>query len=50
MHPHTKYHWPISEKTKKLWSGQASLRRRRSGNGRKNRTKTICFPSFEGET
>jgi hypothetical protein len=49
MHPHTKYHWPISEKTKKLWSGQASLRRRRrrsgrSGSGRKNRTKTICFP------
>jgi hypothetical protein len=41
MHPHTKYHWPIwscthipniidlSRKTKKLWSGQASLRRSR---------------------
>ena len=103
MHPHTKYHWPISKdknvmararkyylknnyltlrskvrshkghygmwhtalwscthipniidlsgKTKKLWSGQASLRRsRRSGSGRKNQTKTICLPSFEGET
>ena len=38
-------------KTKKLWSGQASLRRsRRSGSGRKNQTKTICLPSFEGET
>jgi hypothetical protein len=79
MHPHTKYHWPISKETiiwswgqrsrsheghydtrhtalwscihmqniidlsrqtKKLWSGQASLRR--SGrSGRKNQTKTI---------
>jgi hypothetical protein len=100
MHPHTKYHWPISKdknvmawtrkyylknnyltlrtkvkvpqvhygtqhtalwscthisniidlsgKTKKLWSGQASLRR--SGSIRKNQTKTICLPSFEGET
>ena len=38
-------------KGKKLWSGQASLRRsRRSGSGRKNQTKTICLPSFEGET
>ena len=38
-------------KTKKLWSGQASLRRsRRSESGRKNQTKTICLPSFEGET
>ena len=42
MHPHTKYNW--SGKTKKLWSGQASLRR--SGSGRKNQTKTICLPSF----
>jgi hypothetical protein len=67
MHPHTKYHWPISkdkkcygpdkkilfkkqlfdlevkgqsqEKTKKLWSGQASLRSRRSG--RKNQTNNM---------
>jgi hypothetical protein len=98
MHPHTKYHWPISKdknvmartrkyyliffiwpwgqrsrsheghystqhttlwscthipniielsgKTKKLWSGQSSLRRSR----RKNQTKTICLPTFEGET
>jgi hypothetical protein len=38
----------LSGKTKKLWSGQASLRGRRSG--RKNQTKTICLPSFEGET
>jgi hypothetical protein len=28
MHPHTKYNWPIW-KDKKLWSGQALLRRRR---------------------
>ena len=47
MHPHTKYNWPIW-KDKKLWSGQASLRR--SGSGRKNLTKTIVLPSFEGET
>jgi hypothetical protein len=33
----------LSRKTKKLWSKQASLRR-------KNQTKTICLPSFEGET
>ena len=39
----------LSGKTKKLWSGQASLRRsRRSRNGRKkNQTKTICLPSFD---
>jgi hypothetical protein len=34
----------LSGKTKKLWSGEASLRRSR----RKNQTKTICLPSFEG--
>ena len=100
IHPHTKYHWPISKdknvmartrkyylknnyltlrskvkvpkghngmwhtalwsctyipniidlsgKTKRLWSGEASLRRSRSR--RKNQTKTICLPLFEGET
>jgi hypothetical protein len=102
MHPHTKYHWPISKdknvmartrkyylktiiwpsgqksrsheghygtrhtalwscthipyiidlsgKTKKLWSGQALLRRSRRSGRRKNQTKTICLPSFKGET
>ena len=45
----------LSGKTKKLWFGQASLRRsrsRRSGSGsrRKNQTKTVCLPLFEGET
>ena len=42
-----------SGKTKTLWFVQASLRRSRrsrSGSGRKNQTKTICLPSFEGET
>ena len=38
----------LSGKTKKLWSGQASLRRSRRRR-RKNQTKTICLPSFEGE-
>jgi hypothetical protein len=33
----------LSGKTKKLWSGQASLRR--SGSRRKNQTKTICLHS-----
>jgi hypothetical protein len=37
----------LSGKTKKLWPGQASLRRSRR---RRNQTKTICLPSFEGET
>jgi hypothetical protein len=36
----------LSGKIKMLWSGQASLRR----SGRKNQTKTICLPLFEGET
>ena len=36
----------LSGKTKKLWSGQAAMRRSR----RKNQTKTICLPSFKGET
>ena len=40
----------LSGKTKKLRSGQASLRRSGSGGRRKNQTKTICLPSFEGET
>jgi hypothetical protein len=54
MHPHTKHNWPIW-KDKKAMVRIAPLRRsRRSGrskrSGRKNQTKTICFPSFEGET
>jgi hypothetical protein len=39
----------LSRKTKKLSSGQASLRR--SGrSGRKNQTKTICLPSLYMQT
>jgi hypothetical protein len=41
----------LSGKTKKLWSGQALLRRsgrsRRNGIGRKNQNKTICLPSLQ---
>jgi hypothetical protein len=46
---HTKNNWPIWKDKKKLWLRQASLRRSRSVRG-KNQTKTICLPSFEGET
>ena len=35
------------KRQKKLWSGQASLRRSRRSS-RNNQTKTICLPSFEG--
>jgi hypothetical protein len=45
--PHIPNIIDLSGKTKKLWSRQASLRR--SGSRRKNHTKTICLPSFEGE-
>jgi hypothetical protein len=45
------YHISLtSGKTKKLWSREASLRRSGSSGRRKNQTKTICIPSFEGET
>jgi hypothetical protein len=47
---HVKNDIKESGKTKKLRSGQASLRRSGSGGRRKNQTKTICLPSFEGET
>jgi hypothetical protein len=40
----------LSGKTKKLWSGQASLRRSGSDGTRKNQTKTIRLLSLEGET
>jgi hypothetical protein len=51
MHPHTKYHWPIWKDKKsygpdKLRWEEAEEEERR----RKNQTKTICLPSFEGET
>jgi hypothetical protein len=34
MHPHTKYNWLIWKDKKKLWSGQASLRRSRRSRSR----------------
>ena len=64
MHPHTKYHWPISKdkkvmvqtsfaekkqkkrKRRKKWK----RRKKRKISRRKNQTKTICLPSFEGKT
>ena len=45
MHPRTKYHWPIS-KDKKVMV-RTSLAEKKQ---KKNLTKTICLPSFEGET
>ena len=73
MHPHTKYHWPIS-KDKNVMAGtrkyylknnyltfrskvkvpRRSLRYttqlRWEEAEEQNQTKTICLPSFEGET
>jgi hypothetical protein len=41
----------LSGKTKKLWSGQASLRRIRKSrrSGRKNQIKTICLSLRRGD-
>ena len=47
MHPHTKYNWPIwKDKTVMVRTSFAEKKRRE----KKNQTKTICLPSFEGET
>ena len=45
MHPHTKYNWPIW-KDKKVMVRTSFAEKK----GRKNQTKTICLPLFEGET
>ena len=58
MHPHTKYHWPISKDKKVMVrtifenssSSSRRRRRRRRRIGKKDHTKTICLLSFEGET
>jgi REP element-mobilizing transposase RayT len=56
MHPHIKYHWPISKDKKVMVrtsfaeKKRKKRKRRKSGSGRKNQIKTICLPSFEGET
>jgi hypothetical protein len=49
MHPHIKYNWPIW-KDKKSY-GPDKLRWEEAEEAEeKNQTKTICLPSFEGET
>jgi hypothetical protein len=45
MHPHTKYNWPIWKDKKVMIRTNFAEK-----SGRKNQTKTICLPSFEGET
>jgi hypothetical protein len=50
MHPHTTYNWPIwKDKKVMVWTSFAERRSERRS-GRTNQTKTICLPSFEGET
>jgi hypothetical protein len=46
MHPHTTYHWPIW-KDKKVMVRTSFTENMQK---KKNQTKTICLPSFEGET
>ena len=48
MHPHTKYNWPIW-KDKKVMV-RTSFAEKKQKKLKKNQTKTICLPSFEGET
>jgi hypothetical protein len=48
MHPHTKYHWPIS-KDKKSY-GPEKLRWEEVEEEEEKIRLKQCFPSFEGET
>ena len=60
MHPHTKYNWPIwkdkkvmvqtsfAEKKQKRRKKRKRWKKRKISR-RKNQTKTICLPSFEGK-
>jgi hypothetical protein len=58
MYPHTKYNWPIwKDKKVRVWTSFAEekkkkkkKKKRKRRSGRKNQTKTICLPSFEGKT
>ena len=54
MHTHAKYKWPIWKDKKVMVRTSFAEKKwkwKRSGSGRrKNQTKTICLPSFEGET
>jgi hypothetical protein len=49
MHPHTKYNWLIW-KDKKVMFRTSFAEKKRKKKWKKNQTKTICLPSFEGET
>jgi acyl-CoA thioesterase FadM len=49
MHPHAKYHWPIS-KDKKVMVRTSFAEKKKQKRKKKYQTKTICLPSFEGET
>ena len=50
MHPHTKYHWPIWKDKKSYGSDKLRWEEAEAEEEEKNQTKTICLPSFEGET
>ena len=54
MHPHTKYNWPIWKDKKVMvqtsFAEKKQKKRKQKQKRKKNQTKTICFPSFEGET
>jgi hypothetical protein len=49
MYPHTKYNWPIW-KDKKVMVRTSFAEKKQKRKRSKNHTKTICLPSFEGET
>ena len=49
MHPHTKYNWRIIWKDKKVMV-RTSFAEKKQKRKKKNQTKIICLPSFEGET
>ena len=49
MHPHTKYHWPIS-KDKNSYAPDKLRWEEAEEAEEKKQTKAICLPSFEGET
>ena len=49
MYPHTKYNWLIW-KDKKVMFRTSFAEKKRKKKWKKNQTKTICLPSFEGET
>ena len=50
MHPHTKYHWPISKDNKVMVRTSFAEKKKKKRKKKKKSNKTICLPSFEGET